>query len=88
MVHIAPAGPTGQPQGVVVKGITEDDAPPRMVFDPQHPDADDVGFVTYANINIVTEMVDMISASRAYEANITAINVCKSMFNKALEIGR
>ncbi|MGI6036919.1 MAG: flagellar basal body rod protein FlgC [Limnochordia bacterium] len=88
MVSIAPAGPGGRPQGVVVRGIQQADTQPRLVFDPDHPDADANGYVAYANIDVVTEMVDMITASRAYEANITAINIAKAMFHKALDIGR
>ncbi|HHM23554.1 MAG TPA: flagellar basal body rod protein FlgC [Bacteroidetes bacterium] len=58
----------------------------RLVYDPDHPDADANGYVRYPNINVVTEMVDMISASRGYEANATAIEANKSMAKKALEI--
>ncbi|ABO50920.1 flagellar basal-body rod protein FlgC [Desulforamulus reducens MI-1] len=74
--------------GVRVKAITEDPAPPRIVNDPSHPLADDKGNVAYPNINIVNEMVDMITASRTYEANVTALNAAKSMALKALEISR
>lgn len=74
--------------GVRVLGIVEDDDPPRLVYDPGHPDADDEGYVHMPNVNVVTEMVDMISASRAYEANIAALNAAKGMAMKALEIGR
>ncbi|MGI6559151.1 MAG: flagellar basal body rod protein FlgC [Limnochordia bacterium] len=84
---LAPARGRG-PVGVQVLGLEEEDAPPRLVYDPYHPDADEAGYVAYANINVVTEMVDMITATRAYEANITAINTAKSMFIKTLEIGR
>lgn len=58
------------------------------VYDPGHPDADQNGYVEYPNVNIVSEMVDMISATRAYEANVTAFNASKAMFQKSLEIGR
>jgi len=65
---------------------------PRLVYDPTHPDAiksgPRAGYVEYPNVNIVSEMVDMISASRSYEANVALINGSKSMFQKALEIGR
>ena len=71
-----------------VVGIVEDSLPPRMVYDPQHPDANSDGYVAMPNINVVTEMVDLISATRAYEANITAINAAKTMAMKALDIGR
>ena len=73
--------------GVKVVGISKDDAPPKMVYEPGHPDADADGYVKMPNVNIVTEMVDMITASRAYEANVTSVNVAKSMVLKALDIG-
>ena len=74
--------------GVKVAGITEDKTPFKSVYDPGHPDADEEGYVKMPNIDVMTEMVNMISASRAYEANVTAINSAKSMALKALEIGR
>jgi flagellar basal-body rod protein FlgC len=74
--------------GVRVSRIIEDSTPYRSVYDPGHPDADENGYVKMPNINVITEMVNMISASRAYEANVTAINSTKSMALKALEIGR
>ena len=74
--------------GVKVSGITEDKTPFKSVYDPGHPDADEKGYVKMPNIDVMTEMVNMISASRAYEANVTAINSAKSMALKALEIGR
>src|SRR5690606_4754241 len=74
--------------GVRVVGIYEDDAPPRLVYDPQHPDADENGYVQMPNVDVVREMVDLISASRAYEANITAFNTAKSMAMRALDIVR
>ena len=77
-----------QLNGVRVSGIRQDDSPLRMVYEPGHPDADAEGYVRMPNINIVTEMVDMMTASRAYEANVTSVNVAKSMMLKALEIGK
>ncbi len=74
--------------GVRVVGITRDPAPPKMVFDPNHPDANADGYVAMPNVNVVAEMVDMITATRAYEANVTAVNAAKTMVAKALEIGR
>ncbi|GAB6180185.1 flagellar basal body rod protein FlgC [Desulfotomaculum defluvii] len=74
--------------GVKVQAIVEDVAPPRIVNDPSHPLADEQGNVAYPNINVVNEMVDMITASRTYEANVTALNAAKSMALKALEISR
>lgn len=75
-------------QGVKVTGIVRDPEPPRLVYDPGHPDADKDGYVAMPNVNIVKEMVDMISATRAYEANVTAINSAKTMAAKALDIGK
>lgn len=74
--------------GVRVAAIIEDQRPLKVVYDPSHPDADENGYVRLPNVNIVEEMIDMISATRSYEANVTAINSAKSMINKALEIGK
>ena len=74
--------------GVEVSSVMQDDAPPRLVYNPSHPDADIKGYVSYPNINIVNEMVNMMSAQRAYEANATALEASKTMAMKALEIGR
>jgi len=74
--------------GVKAIGIVDDDSELRRVYDPTHPDADLEGYVLMPNVNILNEMADMIAATRAYEANVTAINSEKSMFMKALEIGR
>jgi flagellar basal-body rod protein FlgC len=74
--------------GVEVAAIVEDQSPPRLVYDPAHPDADAEGYVAMPNVNPVTEMVDLISASRGYEANVTAIQTAKAMFAKTLEILR
>lgn len=75
-------------KGVRVSRIVEDETPGSLVYDPSHPDANEQGYVTNSNVNIVEEMVNMISASRSYEANITAINTTKSMIAKTLEIGK
>ena len=75
-------------RGVQIQGVVEDPAPPRRVFDPSHPDADVEGNVAYPNIDLVTEMTDMLSASRAYEANLTVINVAKNMMQRAIDLGR
>lgn len=72
--------------GVRVSRIIEDNTPPIMVYDPQHPDANAQGYVAMPAINIVKEMVDLISASRSYEANVTALNASKSMAMRALDI--
>ncbi len=75
--------------GVKVSAIVEDNTTPMtMVYDPSHPDADEDGYVYYPNVNTVTEMTNMIDASRAYEANITAFNATKSMTTQALQIGK
>ncbi|HRU40241.1 MAG TPA: flagellar basal body rod protein FlgC [Candidatus Goldiibacteriota bacterium] len=73
-------------QGVRVTGIVDDPEPPKLVYDPGHPDADKNGYVAMPNVNIVKEMVDMISATRAYEANVTAVNSAKQMAARALDI--
>jgi flagellar basal-body rod protein FlgC len=77
-----------QVSGVKVVKIHEDPNPPVMKYDPRHPHADDRGYVAMPNINIMEEMVNMISATRGYEANVTALKAAKDMAMKALEIGR
>jgi flagellar basal-body rod protein FlgC len=79
------AGALGeQPAGIETPEVVADAAPPRMVYEPGHPDADAQGYVAMPNVNIVQEMTDMISATRAYEANVTAMNAAKSMAMKDL----
>ncbi len=79
----------GNGSGVKVTKIFDDDKTAmRKVYDPSHPDADEDGYVTYPNVNVVQEMTDMIDASRSYEANVTAFNATKNMALKALEIGK
>lgn len=78
----------GKPGGVQVAAIAEDTTPNRRVFDPGHPDADQQGYVAMPNVDSVAEMVDLISASRAYEANVTAMQAAKTLFNKTLELLR
>ena len=80
--------PTGQGMGVRVDRIAEDSSPGHLMYDPTHPDADAEGYVRMPNVNIVEEMVNMISASRSYEANITAINTSKAILAKTLELGK
>lgn len=75
-------------QGVQVTEVHQDERPPRMVYNPSHPDADANGYVAMPNVNPVEEMANMISAQRSYEANVTALGAAKSMAQKALEIGR
>ena len=77
-----------EPIEVKVVDIIEDPSAPLKKYDPHHPDADEQGYVAMPNINVMEEMVDMISATRSYEANITAIKATKTMALKALEIGR
>jgi flagellar basal-body rod protein FlgC len=74
--------------GVEVAGIVEDQTPPKRIYDPGHPDADAQGYVAMPNVDTVTEMVDLIGASRAYEANVTAMQAAKQMFAKTLELLR
>ena len=74
--------------GVEVEQIAVDQSPGRRVYDPGHPDADRQGYVTMPNVNPVTEMVDLIDASRAYEANVTAMQSAKQMFTKTLDLLR
>ena len=74
--------------GVRVSAIVEDPTPLKSVYDPGHPEADENGIVQMPGVDVVTEMVNMISATRAYEANVTAISTTKSMAMKALEIGK
>ena len=73
---------------VRVAGVVEDRNPAVMKYDPGHPDADEKGYVAMPNINLMEEMVNMISATRGYEANVTALKAVKDMALKALEIGR
>jgi len=73
---------------VEVMRIIEDQNPPRMQYDPNHPDANPQGYVAMPNVNVVEEMADMINATRTYEANVTAVNAAKSMAMKTLDIGR
>lgn len=86
-VLMSTAGTVGS--GVKVTQIVEDnETPMSMVYDPTHPDADENGYVTYPNVNVVTEMTNLIDASRSYEANVTAFNASKTMASKGLEIGQ
>lgn len=75
-------------QGVSVSSVIQDSRPFKRVYEPQHPNADPDGYVLYPNVNAMEEMVNMISALRSYEANVTALNATKSMAMKALDIGR
>ncbi|HWQ78049.1 MAG TPA: flagellar basal body rod protein FlgC [Anaerovoracaceae bacterium] len=77
-----------QTGGVKVESVIEDQSPLVPVYNPNHPDADEEGYVMMPNVNTAQEMIDMLGASRAYEANVTAFNATKSMILRALEIGR
>lgn len=79
---------SAQAQGVEVAGLEIDQAPPRLVFEPGHPDANPAGYVAYPNVNVVAEMTDLMAATRAYEANVTAMTATRKMLEAALEIGR
>ncbi len=74
--------------GVHVAGIVEDKAEFKRRYEPSHPDADAEGFVALPNVEPAEEMVDMLSAARAYQANLTAINLVREMISRALELGR
>jgi len=78
----------GKLSEVRVADIIDDPRPPHTKYDPQHPDADEKGYIKTPNINLMEEMVNMISATRSYEANVTAIKATKDMALKALEIGK
>ena len=81
-------GEPGKTFGVMVREIANDEKPPRLEYDPGHPDANPDGYVAFPNVNAVEEMVDMITASRAYEAGLTAISSAVQMAERALSIGR
>ncbi|WP_434798856.1 flagellar basal body rod protein FlgC [Terrisporobacter vanillatitrophus] len=74
--------------GVKTTSIEDDNSPMNRVYEPSHPDADEEGYVEYPNVDLLVEMTDLISASRAYESNIDTLNAQKNMISKALEIGK
>lgn len=74
--------------GIKAVDIVDDKSPLKSVYDPTHPNADENGYVTMPNVNLLNEMADMIAASRSYEANIDTLNATKNMFTKTLELGR
>lgn len=78
----------GRPAGVRVSEIVEDDRAFKSVYNPNHPDADEQGYVMMPNVDLLKETVDSMAATRAYDANVTAFNAIKTMAAKALEIGR
>jgi flagellar basal-body rod protein FlgC len=75
-------------KGVRVRQIVEDASPPRMVYDPKNPAADEKGYVSFSNVNVVEEMTNMISASRSYQTNIEVMNTAKTMMLRTLSIGQ
>lgn len=77
-----------QVRNVKVERIVEDQNPPRMQYDPGHPDADAQGYVAMPNVNVIEEMADMLTATRTYEANVTAVQAAKNMALKTLEISK
>jgi flagellar basal-body rod protein FlgC len=85
---LAGASTSAPTHGVKVAGIVDDQSALKRVYDPGHPDADKDGYVTRPNVNTVTEMTDLISASRSYEANVTAMQTAKTMFTKTLDLLR
>jgi len=74
--------------GVRVTGVVEDLAPPRIVYDPKNPAANEQGFVAMPNVNVVEEMVNMISASRAYQSNVEVMNTARTLMQKTLALGQ
>lgn len=74
--------------GVIVTQIVDDETEMEMVYDPEHPDADEDGYVTMPNVDLIKETTDAMAATRSYQANITAFNAIKLMAQKALEIGK
>ena len=77
-----------QAMGVRVQEVVEDKSPPKLMYDPKHPLADDKGYVAMPNVNVVDEMVNMISASRSYQTNVETMNAAKTMLLKTLTIGQ
>lgn len=85
---LAPTPGQSDVGGVQVEGVVEDSSPPRMVYNPTHPLANENGYITMPNVNPVEEMVNMISASRSYQANVEVLNSAKNMMLKTLTIGQ
>ncbi len=84
-----PTATDGIGNGLQVARVVRDPQPPREVYDPTHPDADpQTGLVAYPNVDVATEMTDLLSATRAYEANVTVLNAVKQMAQKSLDLGR
>lgn len=83
-----PVNGAKESQGVQVKGVVESAAPMRMVYDPSNPAADGEGYVTMPNVNVVEEMVNMISASRSYQSNAEIMTTAKTLLQRTLQIGQ
>jgi flagellar basal-body rod protein FlgC len=84
-----PMGGAGEmSKGVRVRQVVEDASPPRLVYDPKNPAADDKGYVAFPNVNVVDEMTNMISASRSYQTNVEVMNTAKTMMLRTLQIGQ
>jgi flagellar basal-body rod protein FlgC len=77
-----------KPEGVEVTDVVTDPTPFDRRYEPGHPDADSEGYVSYPNVNVIGEMIDLASAARSYEANLSAMNIAKALISKTLEIGR
>ena len=72
----------------MITEIIEDQSEPRLVFNPNHPDANETGYVAMPNVDLMTEMVNLVASTRGFEANVTAMNATKSMAQRAIELGR
>ena len=77
-----------EPMGVRVSELRQDSEPPQMAYDPAHPDANEQGYVAFPNVNPVEESVSLVSASRAFEANVTAVTVSRQLIERSLDLGR
>ena len=86
--RLARAGQSAGPTGVKVASISNDPTPGQKIYDPRHPDADVQGMVAMPNVNVSTEMVDLITASRTYEANLSVVKAARQMAQKTIDIGR
>ena len=84
----ADTDPNNASNGVKVSGVVEDQSPMKLIYEPSHPMANKEGFVTMPNVNVVEEMVDMISASRSYQNNVDMMNTAKTLLLKTLSIGQ
>lgn len=87
-LNSASGNPKGTGNGVKVSGIVKDETPFELDYNPDHPDANEQGYVEMPNVDPLREMVDLMSATRSYEANVTVLNASKNMMMKALEIGK